>query len=225
MKEADALVGIFTHMETVLAFAAVMLPGFLSLRAYEAARGGEARKINESLVDVVIYSIATDVVWCPVLLAEQQISTAWLRWTVTVVSFFAGFLGTALLVGWGWYHVQRRLARSGIVRDPVAKPWDKMFQRIADENLDVGIVLTLKDGQRLGGRYRPPGFASRYPADEQLHIGEAWLLDPDDGAFVQRVEGTFGFIIDKADILTIEFTEWRSVTRPAGAERERAHGE
>lgn len=218
------MVGLFTHVETILAFMVFMLPGFLSLRAYEAARGGEGRKINESLVDVAIYSFATDVLWCPVILAEQHIATAWLRWAATIISFLIGFLGTALLVGWGWYHVQRRLAQSGIVRDPVAKPWDKMFQRISDEGLDVGIVLTLKDGQRLGGHYLTPGFASRHPADEQLHIGETWIIDPDTGAFAERVEGTYGFIIDKSDILTIEFTDWNSVVRSLNAEGEQAHG-
>ncbi|MEA2665396.1 MAG: hypothetical protein QOI11_2340 [Candidatus Eremiobacteraeota bacterium] len=50
------MVGLFTHVETILAFMVFMLPGFLSLRAYEAARGGEGRKMSESLVDVAIYS-------------------------------------------------------------------------------------------------------------------------------------------------------------------------
>ena len=44
----------------VLAFAALIFPGLVALRAYEAKRGGEPRKTNEVLVDILGYSLIAD---------------------------------------------------------------------------------------------------------------------------------------------------------------------
>jgi hypothetical protein len=38
-------------VEQLLAFAALIVPGFISLRVYEMRRGGEGRKINDVLID------------------------------------------------------------------------------------------------------------------------------------------------------------------------------
>lgn len=44
----------------ILAFAALVFPGLVALRAYEAKRGGEPRKTNEVLVDILGYSLIAD---------------------------------------------------------------------------------------------------------------------------------------------------------------------
>ncbi|MBV8368924.1 MAG: hypothetical protein JO036_08400, partial [Candidatus Eremiobacteraeota bacterium] len=59
LKTLETLGGV--TVEQVLAFAALILPGFISLRVYEMRRGGEARKTSEVLLDLVVYSLVTDV--------------------------------------------------------------------------------------------------------------------------------------------------------------------
>ena len=133
-----------------------------------------------------------------------------------------GFIVLPIWLGIAWHLIRTRLAKDGHLADPTAKPWDKMFARIREEKLDVGIIITLPDGRKLGGRYIPPGFASHYPADEQLQIGEMWEMDQDSGWFKNRLDGSLGFLIDMKDVLTIEFVEWKNViplgeTSSAGA--------
>ena len=59
LKTFETLGGI--TVEQVMAFAALIVPGFISLRVYEMRRGGEARKTSDVLFDLVIYSFATEV--------------------------------------------------------------------------------------------------------------------------------------------------------------------
>jgi len=219
--ELNTALNILTHIETFLAFLVFIVPGFISLRTYEARRGGEGRKINDAIVDVVIYSFATDIVWIPIWYAVGTLPPSTERVVAFIIVAILGFIATPMGLAVGWYEAQTRLARGGIVADPTAKPWDKFFNAIARERLDIGLILTLPDGRKLGGRHIPPGFASHYPAEEQLHVGETWILDQETGAFLERVKGSKGFIIDKKDLLSIEFVEWSTVEPP---EKSNAHG-
>jgi hypothetical protein len=103
VKESDAVIGVLTHVETLIAFVVFLVPGFLSVRAYEARRGGDGRKINEALVDVVIYSFATDIIWVPLIYLALQIEPLVPRVIVTVVALALGFVVTPLALGVGWY--------------------------------------------------------------------------------------------------------------------------
>jgi hypothetical protein len=210
VKKVESVLAVFQHIESFLAFLFFIAPGFISLRAYEMRRTGEGRRVNEALVDVVVYSFVSDILWIPVFEAVSYVPNLLVR-TIGFVLSALGFLVTAIYVGRGWYSVQAKLARSGAIADPIAKPWDKFFGGVGREK-QLGIVLTLPDGRKLGGRYGP-GFASSYPADEQLHVGETWRIGQTSGIFEERVEGSLGFIIDMKDVLTVEFFDWAEVER------------
>jgi Family of unknown function (DUF6338) len=211
MKEANDILSVLTHVATLLAFLVFIVPGYISLRTYDACRGGEGRKVNEAIIDVVVYSFATDIVWFPILSVLVRIEPPTAQIFYVVAASLLAFIGTPIALGWGWYRFQSRLAKVGLLSDPTAKPWDKMFARIRTRNLVIGLIITLPDGRKLGGKYVDPGFASHYPADEQVHVGETWVMNQETGAFVERVKGSQGFIIDKRDILTIEFVDWSTV--------------
>jgi hypothetical protein len=57
----------------VLAFAALIFPGLVALRAYEAKRGGEPRKTNEVLVDILGYSLIADLIGEALLIAANAV--------------------------------------------------------------------------------------------------------------------------------------------------------
>jgi|GEM_PF-4689204 len=114
----------------VLAFAALIVPGLVALRAYEAKRGGEPRK------------------------------------------------------------------------------------RIVKEQLSLAAVITLRDGRRVAGRLVEPAYVSTYPAPEQILLGEMWRVDQTSGTFIERMRGSWGMLIDKADCETIEFIRWSELSIP-----------
>jgi len=111
-------------MQQVLAFAALIVPGFISLRVYELRCGTESRKANESLVDVIVYSFATDVIGMAALSlvalvvppAAQPIARACVAVAVLVV--------LPMTIAFVWSDVQRWMVRYGVFREAVADPWD-----------------------------------------------------------------------------------------------------
>jgi hypothetical protein len=83
---------------------------------------------------------------------------------------------------------------------PIAKPWDYIFS----QGETHWVILHLKDGRRIGGKYGTQSFASSYPAEEQIYIEELWRLD-ENGKFQHKIEGSKGLIISHKDFEAIEF--------------------
>jgi hypothetical protein len=100
-----------------------------------------------------------------------------------------------------------------MIPSPISKPWDHFFSRVA-KGKEIGVILTLHDGSVIGGVYRKPGFASSYPAEEQLLLAETWSIG-DDGGFSERIKASLGLLIDKDDILLLEFYEWPKAVQKA----------
>jgi len=78
--------------------------------------------------------------------------------------------------------------------------WDYYFS----QEEPCWILVTLKDGSRIGGRFFKDSFVSSPPFD--LYIEETWKIDKE-GKFKERVDGTKGFIVKYEDIKCIEFFE------------------
>jgi hypothetical protein len=194
----------------MLALAALIVPGLLSLRVYEAKRGGEGRKANDVLIDIAAYSFITDLTGYALISTVGLLQNDAWRSVLTALAFVVGFGVFPIFLGWGWYEIQAWMVRAGFVADPVQKPWDKVFRRIWQQKLDLVAIVTLRDGRRVASRLLDPAYASTYPADEQILLGEMWKLD-EDGRLVAPFAGSYGMLVDKADIETVEFIEWSSV--------------
>lgn len=159
IDKPETLVGILTNVATLLAFVFFVVPGFVSLRTYEALRGGEGQKINDAIIEVVIFSFATDVVAVPLLLLTAQIPNVALRYLSLAAVGLTLLVGLPIFLGRQGYLLQRRLSEGGVISHPTLKPWDEIFTRIAREKREMGVILTLHDGRKFGGKYVEPGFA------------------------------------------------------------------
>ncbi len=161
-------------------------------------------------IDIAAYSFITDLVGFALLSLIGLIPASPWQLGLRCVAFVAAFGVFPIFLGWAWYEVQSWMVGAGLVADPVQKPWDKVFRRISQQKLDLVAIVTLRDGRRVASRLLDPAYASTYPADEQLLLGEMWKLD-DEGRLVAPYSGSYGMLIDKADIETLEFIEWSSV--------------
>jgi hypothetical protein len=198
-------------VEQVLAFAALIVPGFISLRVYEMRRGGEGRKANESLVDVIVYSFATDVVAFSALALVSAFVPPAAQVVTKVVVGFVCFAGLPVGLAIVWFDFRERMVCSGIVPDRTSNSWDALLQRAAREGVDVAVVLTMRDGRKIGARLRGPALASSRAAGDDLMLDEVWTIDQKRATFVDAVKGSFGMVVHKADCETIEFLRWRDV--------------
>jgi hypothetical protein len=129
----------------MVALAALIIPGFLSLRVYEAKRGGEGRKANDVLIDIAVYSFITDLVGFALLSIVKLMPPSQIQIAVRAIVFILAFGVVPAFLGWGWYELQAWMVRAGLVADPVQKPWDKVFRRIFQQKLDLVAIATLRD--------------------------------------------------------------------------------
>ncbi|MBV8299233.1 MAG: hypothetical protein JO083_06805 [Candidatus Eremiobacteraeota bacterium] len=209
LKTLETLGGV--TVEQVLAFAALILPGFISLRVYEMRRGGEARKTSEVLLDLVVYSLVTDVAAFAALWLVAVIVPDRLQPFLKVSVWALAILVLPVAVAFMFFELRRRMLSLGLSRDPTAKPWDRFFERVGRFDGTFGAILTMRDGRKIGVRLIDPSYASSYPAPEQALFGEVWTIDPERARFVRPVPGSCGVLVDKADCETIEFLRWTEV--------------
>ena len=82
------------------------------------------------------------------------------------------------------------------------KPWDYVFGK----HDPFWIIVHLKNGEKIGGRFGLDSFASSNPADEQIYLQEVWTLD-DKGRFLSPVKNSRGIILMNDEIRAVEFFE------------------
>jgi hypothetical protein len=66
------------------------------------------------------------------------------------------------------------------------------------------VIVTLKDGEKIAGRYDTKSFASSTPSPEQIYLEEAWNLNVD-GGFERRREESAGILVISSEIRSVEF--------------------
>jgi hypothetical protein len=66
------------------------------------------------------------------------------------------------------------------------------------------VIVTLKNGKRIGGKYGLNSYSSTYPNPEGIYLEEVWKLN-DEYGFDEIVDQTEGILITENEISTIEF--------------------
>lgn len=186
--------------DKLLLFIAFAIPGFISLKVYNALIPSPSKDTSQQLLDAVAYSCVNyALLFWPIY--EIETSQTKNLYPSTYMAFYAGVLLVAPII---WACLLRWLRTTqifqGVLPHPTEKPWDYVFgQRKA-----YWIIVTLKDGTQIAGRYDSASFTSNAPHPEQLYLQETWVLN-DDGGLERPKQDTAGILILSNEISTIEF--------------------
>jgi hypothetical protein len=217
MNNPESFLAMLLQPNSVLGILLFLVPGFVAFKLDQQLRPQTLRNATDSILEIIAYSLVNDLLWSPVFnfAALQGFPTSVKSWLFTIVVVVVS--PTILTIAYSFG--VNVLASKGVIPSPIAKPWDHFFSRVA-KGKEIGVILTLRDGARIGGVYRPPAFASSFPANEQLFLAETWLID-DGGGFERQIKDSAGMMIDKDDILILEFYDW-PLAKPA--EVNKGHG-
>ena len=184
----------------LILFLAFVIPGFVSLKAYELLFPSMPKDSSKRLIDAIVYScINYALLFWPI----YEVETSQLRSSHPSVYFafyfFALFIVPVVLV------VLLRVVRTNRflqrwVAHPTPRPWDYVFSQCKS----FWVIVTLKDGRTVAGRYHTASFASSAPSPEELYLEEVWLLNQDGGFERARIDSA-GIIILAPNIVTVEF--------------------
>ncbi len=183
----------------VLLFAAFFLPGFVSVRVYDLLVPGERRDFSSALLEVGAYSALNyALLFWPIAWALSAEPVASRLWTLYLLVMVVLIVAPAI-----WPYIYIKLAASGtlrgMVRHPTLKAWDFVFAKRQPH----WVIVHLKDGRMIGGKFGSGSFASSSPAEEQLYVEQLWKLD-ECGKFQAAVEDSEGIVVLRDEIAAVE---------------------
>lgn len=181
-------------------FIAFVIPGFISLKTYQLLFPSESRSSDKLLIDAIAYSsINYAILLWPIYAIETHNIRA-LHPTAYVLFYVFALLIAPVI----WVLLFKKVRTTQIAQStlphPTSRPWDYVF----GQRRPYWIVVTLKNGRSIGGRYDTSSFASSAPAPEQLYLEESWVLN-EDGGFERPRSETGGVLILSSEIVTVEF--------------------
>jgi len=190
------------QIDKLILFLIFFVPGFISIKVYSLLVAGEKRDFSKDFLEVVGYSSLNFAAlsWLIILIHSADFYTHHKVWYVIflfVILFIVPLLWPFLFVKIvTWKPIAKYIVH------PIQKPWDYVFSK----KKSFWVIVHLKDGKKIGGRFDMNSFASSYPSEEQIYLEEVWELN-DKGAFVKAIERSKGIIILGKDILAIELFE------------------
>lgn len=180
-------------------FIAFVVPGFISLKTYELLFPSARKPSAQQLIDAIAYSsINYALLLWPIYEVEAHGVRTSYPGAYVVFCVFVLLIAPVL---WAWIYGKIRATQfsQATLPHPGGKPWDYVF----GQRRGFWIIVSLKDGSRLGGLYDSRSFASSAPAPEQLYLQETWEINAD-GGFERCRTDSAGIIILASDIMTIE---------------------
>ena len=184
------------------AFIYFFIPGFISVKIYDLIVPGEERDFSKSVYDTLAYGALNfaSLSWAYALIYQNKIDSShpicfyiFLTFALLIVPMLWPL---ALLKVMSWEPISK------IIVHPIKKPWDYVFGK----KKSYWVIITLKTGEKIGGRYDTQSFASSYPAEEQIYLEELWKLGSNN-EFDKPIERSKGMVISEDNILTMEFFE------------------
>ena len=189
----------------LLLFIAFVMPGFISLKAYQLLFHIDSKDSNKLIVDAIAYSsINYAILLGPIYIVENnQIRQSH---PTLYVLFYIIVLLIAPIV---WVVILKNIRTVNFflkyLPHPINKPWDFIFA----QRKPYWVIVTLKDGQKIGGRYDSESFSSSSPSDPQLYLEENWVLSVEGGFERPRLD-TAGILILSSEIVAVEFFKFES---------------
>jgi len=188
------------QIDKLVLFLIVFMPGFISIKIYDLLVPAERRDFSSSIFEVVGYSALNFAAlsWLIIFMHSGKFYDAHKIWYFIFLFFILFIAPIFWPILWLKLISLPRIAQ--YVVSPIQKPWDFVFGK----RKSYWIIVHLKDGRAVGGKFAEASSASTYPADEQIYLEEVWQID-ENRNFIKPIERSKGIIILGDEIRAIEF--------------------
>lgn len=198
-------------VDKLVLFIAFVVPGFVALKTYALLCPSGSRHAATEIVDAISFSSINYalLIWPILSIHIHDVRTT----APTVYAIFWVFVLLIAPMAWAGLFFKLRHTQffQKSLPHPTAKPWDYLFA----QRKPYWVIVTLKDGKKIGGRYDSKSFASSNPAPEQLYLEQAWHLSEAGGLERPRTDSA-GILVLSADIESVELFQ---ITTGASSEQ------
>jgi len=186
--------------DKLLLLAIFFVPGFIYIKFYRLLVAEVRADFSKDLYEAIGYSFLNAILFSyPLFLihSKNYIQTCTILYFLImalIILVSPVLLATAYskLTQSKWYF-KRMIA-------PTKSAWDSFFSK----RESYFVIITLKNGRRVGGKYGMNSYSSTYPNPKEIFIEQVWKLNSNNG-FESVVSQTEGMLITENEISTIEF--------------------
>lgn len=200
---------IFNTLNAVIYTVCFLVPGFLSDLTLSRFISQKSEQVPLTLLRFLVFSCLNYIVWIVIYLLTLPWNKLILEYPILIaITLILVVFVSPVFLGWllGYINkqelIERGLSSLGrmqtLSRYRVA--WDYKFSRI---NEPLWLLVTLKDGSQVAGRFLANSLASSDPSERDLYLEEVYQFD-DDNPW-QPVPATSGIWIAGDEIRYIEF--------------------
>jgi len=184
-----------------LLFVILVFPGLISMHIYRLLLPARLVDWKNALLEAAFYSAVNFGLCFPLLafLIFSDIVVTHPIWSGCV------FFLIIFVVPITWPALYAKLARSKLMAKlqlPFPTAWDAFF----DRRDPCFVLVTLRDGRKVGGFFGEGSYATSFPNDGDMYISAVYGVDAD-GKFIGPIMDTKGCLIRKDDYKLIEFFE------------------
>lgn len=187
------------EVDKLVLFIAFVIPGFISIKAYQLFSPMVEHPAAEQLIDAIAYSCINYALFIlPIWLVE----TSDLK-EMNFVLYYLFYLMVLLVAPVGlailWRFLRSKNLFLSNILHPDKRSWDFLFS----QRKCYWAKVVLKNGNIIGGLYAELSNASSFPEAEQIYLQETWVIS-EDGEFLRKKKRTAGVIILSDEISHIE---------------------
>jgi len=183
-------------------FILFVVPGFLSMKAYNVFHPTVQIDTSKAIVEVVSYSCINHAIWFIPIYYFEGLGFKFSHPFIYFCFYMIVLIISPILLALIFSKARVLPWIKNLLPHPTGRSWDYYFGL----RKTAWVVVTLKDGKTIGGYYGSDSFASSAPEPEQLYLEQSWHINSD-GGFDSVKDKTQGVLILSKDIEKIEFYE------------------
>lgn len=187
-------------IDNILLLMTFFVPGFIYLKSYRLFIADTKTDFSKDLYEAIGISIINLIIFSyPIYLFSEN---DYIKTNTFIYFLFFGFiiLVAPILYALLFHEISKKKWFLKYLISPTKSSWDSFF--IKRESYYV--LVTLKNGRKIGGKYGINSFSSTFPNPKEIYIEEVWRLNKK-GEFKNKIEQTEGILITENEISTIEF--------------------
>lgn len=187
-------------IENILLLTTFFVPGFIYLKSYRLFIADVKTDFSKDLYEAIGISIINIIIFSyPLYLINEK---GFIKNNSFLYFFIFGLIILVAPIIWAFifHKISNKKWFSKFLINPIKSSWDSFFSK----RECYYVIVTLKNGRKIGGKYGLKSFSSTFPNPKEIYIEEVWKLNKN-GGFKKKTKQTEGILITENEISTIEF--------------------
>ena len=188
------------NIENLVVLTIFFVPGFVYLKAYRLFIAETRTDFSKDLYEAIGFSFLNAIFYSYPIYLIHHVNLIDSYPFIYFLSLVFMIIISPILFAFIFQKISEKKWFGRFMINPTKSAWDSFFSK----RESYYVIVTLKNGRKIGGKYGKNSFSSTYPNPEELYLEELWQLNERNG-FENIEPKTEGILITEQEISTIEF--------------------